>query len=201
MLEEPRGRQRGIRSPLRINSYVLNLSSCVTFCPPPESYPVKTKKTPNNERQGRMLQECRIDRQDINGDAALNRAVFRKNESMVRLLLTSGAEPSLANVELNTPLMLAASQGQEKIVKLLLQHDADVTRKNFNGNSALMLAVGNSHASCTKMLLDAGASPYRKNDKKENAFTLAANKPEIMLILKDHQDPSKILQIFRTSRR
>ena len=63
---------------------------------------------------------------------------------MVELLLSSRADPNVADHEGNTPLMLAVNEGRAGVLRLLLRHGADTearaTGGPFEGCTALEIA-------------------------------------------------------------
>lgn len=71
-----------------------------------------------------------------------------------QLLLLSGANPNLPDIDGCTALMHAAMNGHHEIVPLLIKHGADVNANSTSG-TALMLAVKNGYIKTVKALLDA----------------------------------------------
>ena len=67
-----------------------------------------------------------------------------KQVAMVELLLSSRADPNVADHEGNTPLMLAVNEGRAGVLRLLLRHGADTearaTGGPFEGCTALEIA-------------------------------------------------------------
>ena len=57
----------------------------------------------------------------------LHEAAFQGHESVVRLLLERGADPSPKDIYGATPLHHAAWGGYEAVVLLLVEHGADVS--------------------------------------------------------------------------
>lgn len=69
--------------------------------------------------------DCRdIDIRDAMGRTALEWASARGDESFVVILLSHGADPSIMDKKLNTPLTLAANQGHTACVRLLVEAGA-----------------------------------------------------------------------------
>lgn len=68
----------------------------------------------------------------------------QKQVAMVELLLSSRADPNVADHEGNTPLMLAVNEGRAGVLRLLLRHGADTearaTGGPFEGCTALEIA-------------------------------------------------------------
>ena len=73
------------------------------------------------------------------------------------LLLERGAHPDLANSRGETPLMLAAGNGNEKLVKLLLNQAARVDLKSSGLETAMNFAVRSGDKSIVAMLEAKGA--------------------------------------------
>ena len=121
---------------------------------------------------------------DYTGWTALMRAVERKDEALVRTLLSAGADvnaasrrpadlkpedfPSLEFGE--TPLMVAAAKGHLSLVQTLLAAGADVNAQGNNGMSALMLAAQNGKPLVSSALLSAGANPKLKDKEGHDAL-------------------------------
>ena len=78
--------------------------------------------------------------------------------AMVRLLLAGGANPNVAGGEGETPLLLAAQNGNADAVKLLLKAGAKVDAAAGNGATALIMASYTGHADVVTVLLAAGAN-------------------------------------------
>jgi hypothetical protein len=60
--------------------------------------------------------------------------------------LRSGADINARDEDGNTPLILAARQGNSDCCKVLLQHGANIHAKNSKGMDAITLAVRSRHA-------------------------------------------------------
>jgi ankyrin repeat protein len=74
-----------------------------------------------------------------------------------RLLLEAGADPSLADGDGATPLMVAASYGQLEVLRLLLRWGAVVDAVSpGNGGTAFHHACGSNQAECAEELARAG---------------------------------------------
>ena len=106
------------------------------------------------------------------GDTALLVSVRRNYESMVNLLLSSKADPTLNNHEGDAPIFVAASVGGANILKMLLEHGVDPntletekltvsmtnTLQVMGRNTPLITAAQNGHAAAVKVLLKADAN-------------------------------------------
>jgi cytohesin len=125
-----------------------------------------------------------IDRQNTNGETALDRAVFFNKADIVRYLLQKGADGRAAllafaglqdrreavkalingGVEVNitdkrgyTPLRVAVERGDREIVKLLIEKGADVNAKVSGLNSILELAERKGYYDIAFLLKNTGA--------------------------------------------
>jgi hypothetical protein len=78
-----------------------------------------------------------------------------------------------------TPLILAAAEGQEDALKLLLEMGADADRADDDGMTALMWACGARAVGCVGALLDAGAlvTPL---DQSGNSASAWAASPSVL---------------------
>ncbi|KAJ3125860.1 hypothetical protein HK098_008173 [Nowakowskiella sp. JEL0407] len=73
---------------------------------------------------------------------------------LTRLLLTHGADPSIARNDQKTPLHIAASIPSFEMCALLLAYRADVTALDSNSRTPLLEAVETGHYETVKLLLD-----------------------------------------------
>ena len=72
---------------------------------------------------------------------------------MVRRLLEAGANPNLALLSGETPLMVASRSGYPDVVELLLAKGANTNAHGTRGQTALMWAVSQQHPDVVKVLL------------------------------------------------
>jgi ankyrin repeat protein len=118
------------------------------------------------------------------GDTPLHLAAAGYRETIVRALLSAGADPNAAgNHRRSTPLHYAADgnivgpawnpKRQVKTLRILLNAGADIHAGATNGATALHRAVRTRCADAVRFLLDAGADPTRKNNPGSTAFHLA----------------------------
>jgi ankyrin repeat protein len=94
--------------------------------------------------------------------------------SLVKLLLESGASPSLGTANGMTPMMAAAVRGDVEVLKLLVDRNADVNTKNGAGETALMFAATNGSPASVGFLLDHGANATIRSKRSETALGNAA---------------------------
>jgi ankyrin repeat protein len=90
---------------------------------------------------------------------------------VVKVLLDGGANPALAHLEGETPLMAASRSGSIDAVKYLLAKGVDVNAADqFQHQTPLMWAAAEGHAEVIDTLIKAGADPNKKarvNELKE----------------------------------
>ena len=92
------------------------------------------------------------------GHAPLHLAVLGRSESIVGLLLESGASANaLSRENWSTALHLAAEKGHEAIARLLLDRGADFEAQQRHGATALHLAAKDGHEAVARLLLDRNA--------------------------------------------
>lgn len=85
---------------------------------------------------------------------ALHTATRNGNSEIVKLLLDSGATPSVADPDYQTPLIAASEKGFVEIAQLLLDVGVDVDLRDNKGCSALSFASLEGHTEIVKLLLD-----------------------------------------------
>ncbi len=77
-----------------------------------------------------------------NGFAALRKAAYRGNTTIIESLLNAGAVLEPEDTSKITPLMAAAQSGHVAVVELLLTYGADANAKDIYGRTALDYANG-----------------------------------------------------------
>jgi TonB family protein len=111
-------------------------------------------------------------------------AAVRGNIEMVRWLIAQGVDPN-ADVQGNTALALAASEGDAAAARALLDAGAQVGKAAKNGFTALMGAARAGNVEYARVLLEAGADPKAATESATTALHLAAqaNSAELVELL------------------
>lgn len=129
-----------------------------------------------------------INYQGKDGVTALFLAVRSNKRDIVRLLLSSGANPNLAiEAKQTTPLHFASQKGYTDIVNMLLEYRAEPDVELEGGQTPLYLATNKGNFNIVKLLLNAGADPHfscggtspielAMRKKKENIYDLMKEK-------------------------
>jgi ankyrin repeat protein len=92
---------------------------------------------------------------------------------IVRMLLSHGAQPNIANNEGETALILAADNNHYVITQLLLEHGAAIDAKSKLGWTALMYAAAKGHRLTVEALLNNGANPNVRDNDGQTASAYA----------------------------
>jgi len=114
-----------------------------------------------------------VDIRTNTGDSLLMLACSNGHKDTARLLLEQGADPNLANDQLQTPLASAVYQGNTDIVDLLLTSGADVDHRPAGAKTPLMVAAMFNRMDMIERLLDAGADKSLKDEDGQSAEDLA----------------------------
>ena len=97
---------------------------------------------------------------------------------IVKLLLESGANPTIKDKKGDTPLMKAASKGNVEIMQLLLDakvNPSEVRISGIDGNNALMIAAEEGQVEAMKLLIKYKADINAKNQNGDTALAIAAS--------------------------
>ena len=99
---------------------------------------------------------CDVNQQDRQGRTALHHAAQRA--VAVEQLLAFGADPDICDVDNNTPLLLAATEGFSVVVRLLARANCDVNIANASvRRTPLHILSLKGHSDCIVDLIEAGA--------------------------------------------
>jgi ankyrin repeat protein len=107
-----------------------------------------------------------------------------RNAELVKNLLEYGADPNLGSEEMETPLHVAAFEGDVKIVQALLSYGANFAAPTVDGKTPLMNAAQSGSTDLIKLLLDAGANPTTRDTSGRTCLHWAA--------IGDHDDASLV---------
>ena len=77
-------------------------------------------------------------------------------------------------LDLDSPLRVAALQGKTEVCSLLLHHGANIDSKNVNGFTAMILASQQGHSDTVKMLHERGADVFATNRQDAGAVHMAS---------------------------
>ncbi|XP_077172382.1 histone-lysine N-methyltransferase EHMT2-like isoform X2 [Paroedura picta] len=122
-------------------------------------------------RKGQYATACRIlsrgteaiDGQDTKGRSPLFWATKYRQEGLVELLLSHGADPTVQDKAGDLCLHWAAFVGCAPIVRMLLEAGSDPNVPNAQGDSPLHVAARERHYECLLLLLACGADVCLKN--------------------------------------
>lgn len=89
-------------------------------------------------------------------------AVFRRNEELVKLLLDSGANPSIQNNAGSSVLHMAVYYTWGGMTKVLLEAGADIAAKNRDGLNSVEIAKASRCLPIMKMLSEYSARKQRE---------------------------------------
>lgn len=95
--------------------------------------------------------------------------------NIVRQLLVSGADTSVADTQGSTALMYGAESGSSDITLNLMRAGANMETKNEYNVPALMFAARFGHLKVVRLLCDAGADSGSQNAKERTSLLFAAN--------------------------
>jgi ankyrin repeat protein len=108
----------------------------------------------------------RLDKRSEDGRTPLFGVVSNRNNdvNLVKAFLDAGAQATITDVDLNTPLHIAAHR---TFAELLFEHGADLFVKNCRGTTPLHLACDDGRVDVAQFLLSHGAQVDEpSNDKR-----------------------------------
>lgn len=113
------------------------LNGKVDYTPPP------TKEFPDPYEMGKWT--------------ALHECVRKEKMEMMKLLVDSGANLEMQDVDGETPVFVASTSQNPELIKVLLNAGANPNAQGEDGWSSLMMAARGGDYGTTKALLEAGA--------------------------------------------
>ena len=99
---------------------------------------------------------------------------FKKNPVGVGLMLAGGIEPNITDKENNTPLIIAAANGDLDSAKILFSYRANLNARNKYGMTPLLYAIKGKHKEMTEYLINNGANINISNIYGQNPLFWAA---------------------------
>ena len=113
--------------------------------------------------------------------------------SILKRLLSKGADPNARDKRGVTSVMEAARAGDAESLKVLIEHGADVNATRSNGRTALMAAARSRRLEAVQVLLDHGADVNVQaakgpgSNSEDTALTMAAPRaiPGVLTALLD----------------
>ena len=100
--------------------------------------------------------------------------VFKKNPIGVNIMLSGGMSPNVTDEDNNTPLIIAAANGDLESIKSLISYRAEVNVKNKHGMTPLLYAVKGKYWNIADYLINSGAKINASNIYGQNALFWAA---------------------------
>ncbi|XP_053163839.1 caseinolytic peptidase B protein homolog isoform X2 [Hemicordylus capensis] len=139
------------------------------------------------DASGLLLQEgTSVNARHKLGWTALMVAAINRNSSVVKILLTAGADPNLGD-EFSSVYETAKEKGLHSLEVLVTREDDFNSRLNnrasFKGCTALHYAVLADDYPSVKLLLDGGANPLQRNEMGHTPMDYA-REGEVMKLLK-----------------
>ncbi|XP_059489715.1 uncharacterized protein LOC132204878 [Neocloeon triangulifer] len=147
-----------------------------------------------------------VEKKGENGRTALHWAAFRGHVTMIKFLLSKGADVNALDNDYNTPLTLAAYFSNEEMRRPGVDSGADLSAVDIDGDDVSRLVYFNGKlndinyltplgtaASCefetaTRAILERGADVNKRNKSCATALTIStvANNHKLMKILLQH---------------
>jgi len=109
------------------------------------------------------------------------------NNTIAKMLISSGANVNHIYARDMTPLMCAAFSGNVEMVELLLAKGANINDKDSDGYGPLMIAAMKGYSNIVKLLIEHGADVNDTNNYGIAVLTMASGKndPSTMQLLRD----------------
>ena len=124
--------------------------------------------------------------------AAVHLAAERRDEKMLGVLVSAGANLDVQDREGDTPLLLACTAGNLEFAQVLCDKGADASAANHKGNTPLLAAVAAGNAQLARELAARGANVEASRKDGANVLALALlSKNEACIELALTQGPNR----------
>lgn len=150
-----------------------------------------------------------LEAKDVRGWTPLIFAITWNDIPFIKLLLKKGANVNhrIRNsyrqyseyYNEDTPLHVAAYQGNTEVVQLLLKNGAMVNTLNRFGYSPLYFAVDNDRLDLIELLLQAGASPFQLEGTADDIYNTAKLFKILAMRYENKGDVGKALECYRVA--
>jgi len=125
--------------------------------------------------------------------AAVHLAAERRDEKMLGVLVSAGANLDVQDREGDTPLLLACTAGNLEFAQVLCDKGADASAANHKGNTPLLAAVAAGNAQLARELAARGANVEASRKDGANVLALALlSKNEACIELALTQGPKRL---------
>jgi len=115
-----------------------------------------------------------LNSKDTDALTPLNRAAYKGQTEIVKLLLERGADASIGDNENSQPIHNAAVAGHMDVLEILLESGVDIDARDANGNTALIFSLIYSQSETTDWLIDKGADLEISNNDNVNPLIYAS---------------------------
>ncbi|XP_049835771.1 serine/threonine-protein phosphatase 6 regulatory ankyrin repeat subunit B-like [Schistocerca gregaria] len=136
-----------------------------------------------------------IEEKNENGETALMYAVQLPSfhtikQTLVQILLTSGASLNAKDKQGKTPLHIAAAEGDAKTMETLIAAGADVTERDLNGRMPLHWAAQSHRAEAVELLLNERKEQHEMGINQQDN----GGQTPLMLAVKEKQSVKLLLK-------
>lgn len=130
-----------------------------------------------------------VNKRYSNGDTLLMMSVRRNEINIVKRLVSLDyfADVNSADVNGNTPLIVASELGYQEVANTLIEAGAQLDSTNNVGKTALMACVSKGGKEIALMLIDAGVNLYVKDNKGKlyGDYALDAGHQEMITVISE----------------